>query len=955
MTGVRKGKAAVSILLSMVLSFWCVPAQAFVAGNDMTGSGSAAEGSTAANAMVADADAVVALSEEATGLEAVESTDAAFEMALTEQPSEVTESSGPTSENPSSASAQVDLASSAQSQANQTETEAAAVALAASVKETTPGVLTEGWTQADTCEWKIEDGALTVRPLGNGESGVLGGKVDAWGTDFTSFALQGKVAVSDCSDLFSGCAALKTVDLAALETPVAVNASSMFFGCSLLEAAVFPSAGFKISCAAHMFQNSGKLFFLDLSGLETPAAVDADSMFSGCKSLETLALPSSDLRLSNAYQMFFYCHKLSSVNLRGLVTSAGVDFGDLFEECFSLTSVAFPPSFDALNACGMFWGCSALKSVDLTGLKAHAVPAAYMFNKCASLESVIFPESLVVSKASFMFNDCKSLEMIDLSGLETPSAINAEAMFCNCYDLKTVKLPASFKVSDIGGSNNFSQDRYGMFYGCSNLTFADLSGLETPEAVDASYLFCDCQSLKTVVMPTIFKTSKARDLFFGCSSLETIALPTTFQATGSCAEMFSGCSSIKELDLTGLTVTGSLDFMFYGMTSLDYLDISSFDTSDIDSMSSMFSGTYPTNIKVGRYFWITSYDGKEKCSFPSDPSVRIDSSEYTGKWVNSANGQVYRPDEIPNGIAATYTAQKKTIISEDMFDVDMSKTSYTGSEIIKSVTSDCLTEGVDYAVSYDNNVNAGTATITITGMGSYTGTLTYSFTINKAPASYTVPTGLTATVGQTLKDVSLPSGFSWEDPSQLVGNAGSNTFTCSYAGDANHEGASGIVVTVKVSEAKVETQTVYRMYNPITSEHLFTTDESEYQSLTKHNWKQEGGAWTAPKSGAVGVYRLYNPGLGALAKMSHHYTTDKSEAENLVRNHGWVYDFGGQPAFYSAEDSTGALDGASAVYRLYNGGLSAHHYTLDSSENSSLIKRYGWNGEGTGFYAYSAA
>ena len=302
-----------------------------------------------------------------------------------------------------------------------------------------------------------------------------------------------------------------------------------------------------------------------------------------------------------------------------------------------------------------------------------------------------------------------------------------------------------------------------------------------------------------------------------------------------------------------------------------------------------------------------------------------------------------------------FTAEYATVqtqLTKAMFTVDTSSATYTGNAITKSIATAGLTEGTDYIVAYENNVNAGTATIAITGVGSYAGALTYSFAINKAPASYTVPTGLTATYGQKLADVVLPSGFSWENSNQSVGNAGSNTFTCSYAGDANHYGASGIAVAVKVSEAKVETQTVYRMYNPITSEHLFTTNVYEYDSLVAHGWSKEGVACSAPKSGSVGVYRLYNPGLGSEMKMSHHYTTNYYEAKTLVENYGWSWDYNGKPIFYSAQGSAGALTGASPVYRLYNGGLSAHMYTLSSYENDSLIKYHGWSGEGVGFYAY---
>jgi uncharacterized repeat protein (TIGR02543 family) len=159
--------------------------------------------------------------------------------------------------------------------------------------------------------------------------------------------------------------------------------------------------------------------------------------------------------------------------------------------------------------------------------------------------------------------------------------------------------------------------------------------------------------------------------------------------------------------------------------------------------------------------------------------------------------------------------------------------------------------------------------------------------------------------------------------------------------------------TLHAKWTPITTQVVYRMYNPITSEHLFTTDASEYDSLVAHDWQKEGEAWSSPTTGK-GVYRLYNAALGALGKMSHHYTTNKEEADDLVENHGWVYDNDKKPIFYSAEDESGAFEGAAPVYRLYNGGLSAHHYTMDKSEKDDLVKNNGWTAEGEGgigFYA----
>ena len=49
-----------------------------------------------------------------------------------------------------------------------------------------------------------------------------------------------------------------------------------------------------------------------------------------------------------------------------------------------------------------------------------------------------------------------------------------------------------------------------------------------------------------------------------------------------------------------------------------------------------------------------------------------------------------------------------------------------------------LTEGTDYTLRYSDNVSAGTASVTLTGKGNYTGTQTASFTINPRSAKITV-------------------------------------------------------------------------------------------------------------------------------------------------------------------------------------------------------------------------
>lgn len=68
---------------------------------------------------------------------------------------------------------------------------------------------------------------------------------------------------------------------------------------------------------------------------------------------------------------------------------------------------------------------------------------------------------------------------------------------------------------------------------------------------------------------------------------------------------------------------------------------------------------------------------------------------------------------------------------------------YTGSAITPAITvkdgTKTLVNGTDYSVSYSNNVNAGTATVAITGKGKYSGTKRVTFTIIKKEPSNTTP------------------------------------------------------------------------------------------------------------------------------------------------------------------------------------------------------------------------
>lgn len=90
------------------------------------------------------------------------------------------------------------------------------------------------------------------------------------------------------------------------------------------------------------------------------------------------------------------------------------------------------------------------------------------------------------------------------------------------------------------------------------------------------------------------------------------------------------------------------------------------------------------------------------------------------------------------------------------------------------------------------SVNAGTED----SLGAVT-TAYAEYTIAKAEP---VHADLNAVYGQTLEDIidQLESGWSWADPKDYVGNVGPNSHKANYSGDANHESADNVDLTVNV-------------------------------------------------------------------------------------------------------------------------------------------------------------
>ena len=142
----------------------------------------------------------------------------------------------------------------------------------------------------------------------------------------------------------------------------------------------------------------------------------------------------------------------------------------------------------------------------------------------------------------------------------------------------------------------------------------------------------------------------------------------------------------------------------------------------------------------------------------------------------------------------------------------------------------------------------------------------------------------------------------------------------------------------KPSEEK-QPVNLYRLYNPNSGEHFYTSSQKEKKHLITLGWKDEGIGWVSPAASACPVYRLYNPNAG-----DHHYTMNIQEQKILIAS-GWKDEGIG---WYSLPAGQGI-----PVYRQYNPHVAkagAHHYTTNKAENDYLVS-VGWKGEGFAWYA----
>lgn len=153
----------------------------------------------------------------------------------------------------------------------------------------------------------------------------------------------------------------------------------------------------------------------------------------------------------------------------------------MFYKCTQLEVVTLPSTLKSIEDFA-FYGCEALKKIDLNQCKFLEVIGTSAFEGCKSMTGLVIPDSLIeIEEAAFL--GCQAIETIEFQE-NSQLEILGSHVFKDCEQIKRIILPDQLKHIGIS-----------CFYGCQNLAEIHLPNeLETV----GEFAFFGCNTLEKI-------------------------------------------------------------------------------------------------------------------------------------------------------------------------------------------------------------------------------------------------------------------------------------------------------------------------------------------------------------------------------------------------------------------------------------------------------------------------
>lgn len=193
--------------------------------------------------------------------------------------------------------------------------------------------------------------------------------------------------------------------------------------------------------------------------------------------------------------------------------------------------------------------------------------------------------------ATRMFFECTNLKEADLSGLATDNVTSMDYMFVGCTKLESVNLWNTHK-------DNFMENvtsAKSMFSGCSSLKKLTFPKKVNPGKLESmASIFKYCSSLTSIDLSgwNLNNVTSMESLFQYCSGLASVTLPkVTSKKIQNMQYMFNGCSALTSVDLSGWNVENVMMMtnLFKGCFNLKEINLSGWVPKSLEEIYGMFS------------------------------------------------------------------------------------------------------------------------------------------------------------------------------------------------------------------------------------------------------------------------------------------------------------------------------------------------------------------------------
>ena len=362
-----------------------------------------------------------------------------------------------------------------------------------------------------------------------------------------------------------------------------------------------------------------------------------------------------------------------------------------FRECLNLTHIEGMENLNTEMVTtmeGMFYGCIALTSLDVTNFNtANVTNMSSMFQTCntgSSLDLTSFNTANVTDMSSmFKYSIITSL---DLTSFNTANVTDMSSMFEHCRLLKSIFVCDKFVTDQITNGDNMFNDcenlrgyndskidhnyancsqpgyfdpgfEYAMFDNATETLTFSYKGFK-PEgayALNAGRVMPEWYSRNDKIKKVIFDASFANarptscfSWFRECLNLTHIEgmenLNTEMVTTMAC--MFYQCEALTSLDVTNFNTANVTDMylMFSSCTKLTSLNLYNFNTENVTNMLGMFSDCNAlATIYTSEKFVTTKVENLNYLMFDGDENLKgalpvYEATKISCKYANYKTG-----------------------------------------------------------------------------------------------------------------------------------------------------------------------------------------------------------------------------------------------------------------------------------------------------------------------------